>query len=204
MYDLRYRTAERAPSLTAKIWEWYYRCMVPALQSRSVEDIRERGVIVTGIKDLDEGLKNDWVLRDMTINQMVDLFKKGVSVRVIKDADVKDIYDTIQTHLTLWVEHIRTGLNVRDAPIDDLVFMDRFAGAVYPHAKYLFTPEALGSVLGEEMMRLNRVTLHNFFEAPKKPADGKVVVEPEDPKIPARESFENRFKQSITTFGRFE
>lgn len=203
MFVASYIQAERGPSTTSKIWEWFYRCLVPALHSRSPEDIRERGVLLSGIKSLDDGLKNDWVKRDLTIDQMVELFKRGVTIRVIADSDVKDIYDTIQTHLTLWVERIRTGLNIRNAPLEDLIYMDRFAAAVYPHAQHQFTQEALTSALGEEMMRVSRINIHNFFVDPMagktQPKPG--TVEPEEVRLPTRPSFEDQFKRSIMTFG---
>src|SRR5690242_10317864 len=84
--------SSRVPSMTEKIWGHLYKCTVPAFQSRSVEDIRERGVIVTGIRDLDQGLKDAREKRWLTIDKMVEFFKRGVTVGVCDFNDTKDIY----------------------------------------------------------------------------------------------------------------
>lgn len=191
-----------------KIWTWYYKCLVPDFQSRSAAHIAQNGVYVTGIKSLDKALKNDWVRRYLTIDKMVDFYQQGVTVRVIDVADTKDIYDTVQTHLTLWLDTIRTGLNISDAPISDLIVMDRFAATVYPFAKPLFTPEALESALAKHIDENQRVTLANFFNNPLLMNSDVTLANPipsseiKEPEI-ERESLADHFKSSLASLRRW-
>lgn len=186
----------RAPSMTKKIWEYYYKCRVHAFQSRSVEDIRQNGMIMTGIKDLDDGLKNDWILVYKTIDQMVELFRRGCEIRLVVEEDTKDIYDTIQTHLTQWTEALRTGMNLGAAPLQDLIDMDKFANSVYRYAKYHFTPEVLQSVLGERMHEIQRINNFNILNN-YRPGEGIIDKKKDKHELPERESLEERFKNSI-------
>lgn len=209
MYSDRFKPVS-APTMVDKIFGWYYRVLVPAFQSRSIADIRLKGVAVTGIKDLDDAMKNDWVKRDMTINDLVELYKAGCPFRIISDKEVKDIYDTVQTHLQLWLERLRTGMNMGDAPIEDLIVMDRFAASVYLHAKYLFTPEALESALGRQMGEVSRVTIQNFFgnlQLDGTNAGAVTVINAikpdQDIGIPDRESLGEQFKKSLQTMRRY-
>lgn len=198
-----------APSMAEKIWGWYYKCLVPAFRSRTPDDIRRNGVLVTGIKSLDDGLKDDWVPRLLTIDKMVEFYKQGVPFRIIDTKDTKDIYQVVQTHLTNWLETIRTGLNIGDAPMDDLIAMDRFATSLYPYAKYLITPEALESALANQIASSQRVNISNFFSNRGNTSEF-TRINPIDDKpgentsgIPERESLANRFRQSVESLRKF-
>jgi|ERR1700752_2707831 len=209
----RYRNkitgGNRVPSVTDKIFSWYYKCSVPSFHSRTVEDIRQNGVVVTGIRDLDEGLKNDWIRKWLTINSMIEFYKRGVPVKVIDVKDTKDIYQTIQTHLVQWLELIRVGINIGDAPMDDLIAMDRFAAVIYPYAKYLITPEALESALADHISATQRVNIMNFFSNAPKPTHGITRINPIDGhktnkvEIPERESFSEHFQKSALSLRRY-
>lgn len=209
-YQSKITGGNRIPSMTEKIWGYLYKCSVPAFQSRTVEDIRQNGVMVTGIADLDEGLKNDWIKKWITINQMVEYFKRGVPVRVINYNDTKDIYQTVQTHLLNWLDVLRTGLNIGDSPMEDLIAMDQFAATVYPHAKYLYTPEALESALANHITATQRVTIANFFSNYNRGRNPNVTIANpigsgtnETPTPPERESFAERFRQSVISLRKY-
>jgi hypothetical protein len=42
-------------------------------------------------------------------------------------------------------------LNIGNAPLEDLKLMDRFANAVYEHAKYQFTDDTISSIIARRM-----------------------------------------------------
>lgn len=199
----------QTPTMTEKIFSKLYLCSVPAFQSRTVEDIRLRGVTMTGIRDLDEAMKNDWLKRYATINDMIEFFKRGVPVRILVPAEVKDIYDTIQTHLTQWLEAMRTGLNINDPPLDDLMAMDRFAAKLYVHAAPMFTEEALKSALAESLMKVQRLHAGNFFSnVPKAPDPEMDPIEASKKETEAarkepRVSLEEGFKKSMAGIRRY-
>lgn len=195
-----------APTMTEKIWEHLFMCIVPSLQIRSVEDIRRNGIVSSGIREVDEGLRNAPEKRMMTINQMVEAFNRGVPIRICKFEDTATIYDIVQTHLTQWLEHIRTGLNAKDAPVDELMLMDRFANSIYQHARYIFTPEALQSALADALMNVQRLTPGEFFSNPKPIVEADDLLKRKDDETPNRDSLTERFKNSamnLSTYRRY-
>ncbi len=213
---LRFRINEqtkgtRAPDVVDKLFTNIYMCSVPAFQSRTIEDISQNGVYVTGIPSIDNETKNEDFRKYMTIPQMVDLYKRGVPIRVLRYKDTKDIYETVQTHLVQWLEVIRTGMNISNAPIEDLIHLDRFANSVYEHAQFLITPEALESALGNQISKHLRVNVNNFFENASKGTSsndkGVTRINPIDEtnqnKPPERESLADAFKSSVRSLRKY-
>ena len=195
--------------LVKKIWEWLYMCTVPVLQSRSIEDIRANGFIMSGDKQLDKELMNDRLRRYMTINHMVEFFEKGVTIGVVHYNDTKEIYETVQSYLAVWYDRLKHGVNIREAPISDLLTLDKFATAVYPHAKPFFTPEILQSDFARHFMDTQRVAVSNLFTNQAPGIDqGLTRYNEETKKIEKvenddRESFAEKFKQSAASLRRY-
>lgn len=148
---------------TSKLWGYYYQVRVPYLQSRTVDDVRRHGVNVSGVKAIDEDIHNQWITTMMTIASMADYFQDGVPIRVIKQSDVKEIYEHISNHIYAWKSRLERGINIGDAPIDHLITLDRFANTIYDQAKYQFTPEMASSLMAQHMSKLQRVNASNFF-----------------------------------------
>lgn len=146
---------------------WYifnqkFRCSVPHIDMRSSEHIKMFGMPSCGIKEIDRETASERIDTYLSINQMVEYFKRGALVGVRKVADTKIIYERITDHLNAWKLQLQNGLNNGDAPIDDLMLLDQFANAVYAHAKYQFTAEIIDSILLRQIggiMPLNRDSL---------------------------------------------
>lgn len=186
-----------------KVWEYFYRVRVPYLQSRTNEDIRRTGVNVTGIPSIDNDIKNQLVTCMLPIAYMIDYYRNGVHVLIPASTDIKDIYDTISDHLYAWKKMIEYGINIGDAPVDDLIEMDRFANSVYDYAKYQFTPDILNSLIANQMNAIQRVNASNFFANTNKfetNADGITMINGEN--IPERESLADMFKNRLVFRGR--
>ena len=126
---------------TDALWESSYLVRVPSLQARSREHVALYGVYITGIKNIDQALANDWMTTYMSIARMVELFDEGVAVRIVKESDVQRIYEAIEAHLRAWSAYLQKGVNVHDAPIEDLLAMDRFAQSLFPYAKPILKAE---------------------------------------------------------------
>lgn len=148
---------------TEKIWEWYFKASIPYLQSRMIDHIRLLGTPISGIKAVDKELANQWVTTMLTIDQMVELYKRGVPVRVPIVSDTKQIYDFISQHIYAWKQRLERGINIGDAPIEDLIALDEFANIVYEHAKYQFTRETADSLISRHLSSLQRFNASNFF-----------------------------------------
>lgn len=145
------------------LWGWLFKVRIHYFKSRSVEDIRRHGVASTGVQEVDDDIQNHYQTTMITIPQMVDYFRNNVPMFVPDKADTKIIYEMISKHIHLWTDHLRKGINIGDAPIEDLIDMDTFASAVYEHAKYAFSKERLDSLFIQGMSSGTSLNGSNFF-----------------------------------------
>lgn len=196
--------AEPQLDTTKNIWEWYFKVRVPYQQTRSVEEIRLFGTPVSGHKGYDNELPNQWMTTMMTIDQMVDLYQKGVPVKVCDIADTKLIYEYISDHIHAWKQRLERGINIGDAPINDLIDMDQFANIVYEHAKYQFTRETADSIMSRYMTNLQRFNGNSFLNPAviDKLDDGSSIpgiirINNEPNEIQDRESLSDFFKDRL-------
>jgi hypothetical protein len=187
------------------LWELKFLCRFPELQTRSIEHIKFFGTPTTNDSAIDKELAQQWITSYITIDEMVEHFKKGVPIKVVSYEDVKKIYDYISQHLHAWKSQLSNGLNVGDAPISDLVDLDRFANVVYDHAKFQFTREMADSILAKSMAGIVKYNRTNFFKPEIKVKTDENITrinaeeEPED-LYPKRESLSDLFKdRQITT-----
>lgn len=149
---------------TAKpLWKELFRVLIPQLFLRSAEDISNFGSYTTLDKGIDSSLTNQWVNVMIPIVKMVEIYQEGGSIRIVDEKDTKIIYELISEHLSLWESTLRTGINIGDAPVSDLLAMDTFAQALYPHAKQHFSQDLIGSILGREMIGMSALNPQNFF-----------------------------------------
>lgn len=118
-----------------KIFNSLFLCIVQCMPSMSDEELDEYGILYLNDPEYDDFIQNQWIHRYLTINQMVELHRRGVDVIVKNKADTKKIYEYIRDHLLAWEHFISNGLNVSAAPYDDLIELDKFASKVYPFAK---------------------------------------------------------------------
>lgn len=179
------------------IWEYLFRCRVPQLQTTSAEYIRHFGVPTTGIPEYDKNLANQLVDTAIPIVKMVEYFKKGIPVYIIKQSDVKTIYEYIEQHIHAWKNNIQRGIHIGNAPIDDLIVMDQFANKIYEHAKYNFTKEMADSMLLRQMssvMSVNKSNILKPIEDELKTVTVNAVEDDPNDGYKPRESFADLFK----------
>lgn len=197
------------------LWENYYKVRLPYLQSRSIEDIRRTGVVITGIPAIDNDIQNQWITTMMPIATMAEHYKEGTPIKVVSESDVKVIYEQISHHIHAWRQRLERGVNLGDAPIDDLILLDRFANTIYEHAKYQFTPEIANSIIAQHLNSVQLINAHNFFSSdimsnlnkgPNSNASvnriNTVEEEEEDP-YPDRESLGDFFKNRLINLRRY-
>jgi hypothetical protein len=149
---------------TKNIWEYLFMVRVPLLQSVSIEQLKKTGVRISGNKTDDINIKNEWLTSYMPISQMVDYHREGTLIRVVNQSDLPVMYDFISRHLSAWKEQLEYGINIGNAPIDDLVAMDAFATAVYEHAVHQFSRMEADSLIARHLMTLTSVNRQNFFK----------------------------------------
>lgn len=148
---------------TIKIFDYLYRVRINYMLSRSVEDLRQNGMTISGIASYDADIKNQMINMQLSIAQMVDYFAEGVPVYVTDPKDTREIYESISAHIYAWKSRLERGINIGDAPIEDLINMDKFANSVYAHAKFLICNDTGNSVFAQYMSKVQRLNQSNFF-----------------------------------------
>lgn len=186
---------------TRALWENYYLARVPYMQTTSVEYMRQVGTYVTGDKDVDRALANQWVTTMLSIAKMIEFYASGAQIKIVKQSDIKEIYKHISTHLEAWLHHLTHGVNIHNAPIDDLITMDRFANEIYDHAKYHFTPDLVNSMLVNQLASTSMFNASNFFtgvDLSKKSDEASDITRINSfDDIPERESLSDYLKEHL-------
>lgn len=185
---------------TVALWEYYYRVRVPYMQSRTIEDIREKGTVVSGIAAYDADISNQMVTMYLTVDNMVEYYRHMVPLRVIESKDTKKIYEDVSAHLEAWKYQLDNAINIGDAPIEDLILLDRFAQTVYGHAKFEFRSENANSVFAQYLDRISLLNSSNFFTAPESQVTTFNKI---DDNYETRDSLQDFFKTRGAAIRRF-
>lgn len=117
------------------IWTRLFNARVQYIDTLSDEYIKTVGVPSVGEEIYDRDMKYNLVNIMITIDGMVEHFKKGNTIRISNHSDTKVIYDIIVDYLNAWNNRLSNAINVNSAPVEDLRVLDTFAEKIYPHAK---------------------------------------------------------------------
>jgi hypothetical protein len=128
-----------------QIWEKLFDIRIQQKYIQSEEELRLFGLPTVGDSYLDAQMHNQLVDVMITINHMVEYYRKGITVRVSKHEDTKIIYEIIRDYLIAWNHKLLNGINIGVAPLDDLTLLDQFAASIYPHAKSHFKIEDINN-----------------------------------------------------------
>lgn len=195
---------------TVKLWDYLYKVRIPYLLSRDPDDIKRFGTRISGVKEVDESRHGDWFTTMLNVSTMIDYYKNFVPIKVVYEKDVKEIYDSISNHIHHWKLRLQNGINIGDAPIDDLITMDKFANVIYEHAKYQFTEDIAESFMIQSLNSVTKVNASNFFN-PKvmsdlqnnSSVDGVTRINHSDEDtLPERESLGDFFKTRLINLRR--
>ncbi len=182
---------------TYDIWERVWRCQFSRNKTTSEDYYRIYGKPSTGYKYYDKQCPDEVVDTMINIDTMVEYFKQGITVGIYKYEDCEEIYKCIERHLQGWRQQIEHGINIGDAPIEDLVAMDEFANAIYDKAKYLIKPEIAKSLMVQHMSSITSFNRNTLF--------GEVLNKKDDKptELPERDSMANVFKSNIAGYRRW-
>lgn len=169
-------------------------------KSKSFEYIKLFGTPTTGDPSVDNALRNQRIDSFLTINEMIELYKMGVTIGVKKYADCKVIYTYIEQHLLAWKNKLENGFNVKDAPFDDLIVMNEFATTVWKYTRHILSQEDITQLggLAYEMRKRNLVNVRDVIQKAGLPKPEKK----EEKQLPQREGYASFFKtKSVTRNG---
>jgi hypothetical protein len=171
------------------IWEYRFMARKPDILTRSEYQLKVFGTVHTGDRGIDQMMQNQWITCMLNIDEMVELRKKDIPIKIVYVQDTKTIYECVSYHLQTWLNKLSQGMNVGQAPIDDLIAMDRFANEVYEFAKYQFTKEIVDSVVVKNME-----SIMAFPAGASDMFNDNRTIEEKEKDIPRRESLSGSFK----------
>ena len=151
---------------TFYIWDILFLASVPESATINIEDYKLRGRPSTGDLELDRQNSNALTTTWMNIAKMVEYRTMGIPVRILSDDDVKTIYEYIQHHLLAWSAKVQRGLNNIEAPLDDLLAMERFAEEIFQHAKWQFHEGKANLDFSRMLSQLGIRTVGHLFSKP--------------------------------------
>lgn len=204
-------TPKQLKDTTVGIWDYLYYVRVPYLATMSVEYLREYGIPSSGDANIDREQANQLLSTYLSIAKLVDYHKEGVPIRVVNREDVKRIYDAISDHLNAWKEQLTQGINIGDAPIEDLLAMDRFANDIYGHVKYELINRETESNFVKAISKFGFFSKKNSLVKPpvnrSMPFSGNMndlrYPTSNEPVLPERDSMSEMLKKSLAKSGRF-
>lgn len=180
-------------------------CKYPLVQSMDVDEIKEYGIYSTGDKRLDKMVIPSMTTEGMiTIDRMVELYRQSCPIYICKREDTKTVYELIQKHLGAWLNHLERGINVQNAPIEDLILLDEFAETLFAYVRHEYAKTNYKNEIHERLLRLNPFSPMALLN--KKPVkeksnktvdqDGTVTIG-KKPSLPKRGSFADKFKENL-------
>lgn len=121
---------------------------------RTADEIKLFGTPTTGNEDYDRELAKNDTLVMLSIAQMEDIFNNGYPVKVANYKDTERIYKLISDHLHFMKNIFVGSENITADPtiMNDLIRLDKFAQAMFEHARYLLTGEVPTSQLAARLM----------------------------------------------------
>lgn len=122
------------------IFKKLFRICVPYLASLSDEEVDMFGTHHLNDAEYDTYQRNQDTYRYATINDMIELMRRGCPIKITNYKDSETIYECIIKHLEMWKnrdtgDFISLNLNRRPPPLEDLEDLDRLASMIFPYAK---------------------------------------------------------------------
>ena len=109
---------------------------VPSIALKSIRELKERGVYAIGEDDREHfRYAHAPVDTYLTINHCFEIWRAGHEVVVKKVEDTLEMFGILTLHLQTWVGYLDRGIQVSEAPFEELLAIDKFIDKIYPHAQ---------------------------------------------------------------------
>lgn len=146
------------------IWGRVFMCRIPRIAQYSTDYLERRGLPTSGIPSIDRALMSQLHPCYITINHMVELYHQHQMVSIIKQDDVKTIYEICQDYTFDWADQLKRAVYTHNVPFADLIKIDEFAEAVYQHAAHQYGDDFARTFVPENVMK-NAIDLNKMFDA---------------------------------------
>lgn len=146
------------------IWGRLFQCRVPRIATFSTFYLERYGLHTSGNEAVDRELARAPVFVYITINDMVEFYHTSQPISIVKQADVKMVYEICQDYTFNYAERIAKTVFTHDVPFADLIKIDEFAEAVYQYAGHEYGSDFARTFLPKNVMK-EAVDLNKMFEA---------------------------------------
>lgn len=179
------------------IWERLFGIKMRYKDTVDLNTVEIRGVPTTGDSQWDKALLNDWVYKYITIDQMVEYHRNGIAFVITDHKETKDIYEIIHAYLHAWKEHIQNGINIGNAPIDDLMALDALATSMYDHASEHIRAELTPSPLYNWMQKQGGLSRSFMSARRERLEEDKKNADDENREVKKHESLADIFSSAV-------
>lgn len=159
-----------------RIWHDTFLCEIRYIDTMSTDYLKIFGTFTTGDSLLDRQAHNEMVLRRFTIIRMIEFFHENVRVYIKNPEDSKTIYCLLQEHLQNWQKELHQSLRTDNAPFEELALMDKFADAVYEHAKWYLDSALIDTPFARTLRKDNRSVLDLLKKPDSTDENGESLV----------------------------
>jgi hypothetical protein len=132
----RARIAQQEQLLKSEL----YLVRVKQLDLYSEEHLRTRGVPSTGMKKLDDYIKEEWVSVYWSIWTMIEKFNDHITFVIADKKQSQTIFTQLFDYVVMWREHLENSINAGEIPMDLIATIDRMASVVFNHSSALEKP----------------------------------------------------------------
>ena len=155
-----------------------------------------REVPTTEDKEFDRQLARQPAKFWLNCAQMAELCHNGYPVSLVEYNDSLTVYTYVQNHLEQAMKALLGSMHVLEAPLDDLMILEEFAGRVFAHARFLMPKgqgPAPGLITGLDLSGLGETSI--FKVATAKTLKEAIAPVEEDDGYPKRISFASQITQ---------
>lgn len=198
------------------LFDRYYNVVFCYHESRSLMSNSDYSRRICDVPFIEQQQSRYSVQTQMTINMMLEQFRKRVTIRLPNYNDTVEIYEIIERHLVEARQTIMTSYNgLNRELLEDMVDLDRFASAVYDKAKSVFTAREREMISDNSFVGVEELNYFNIFN--HKPAkkvdfvhisdDGKQhiqytnLLEDKEVEVRERNKLDEFFIDSISRIG---
>ena len=174
------------------IFHRLFKCIVNQMDITSKDYLKRFGTQTSGDIQIDREMANQPIVTYKCIADMVDLFRDNAPIKVPSMSDCKLIYEYVDYHIQSWANVVQHSLNLGNAPLSDLIEMDKFATKLYPYVLDNKTIMENSSVFAQHLGG-NYVTFDNVLGSYKSPFQIEEEAKKEQELIPQRDSYADVF-----------
>ena len=145
-----------------RLFKKLFRVKAPRSLTMTEEEIKLYGQRVTGIKQLDKYLANEWITGRVNIPTMARIVSMGGGIQFCNKFDTKEIYLLISQHFVNWEHILDNEYNVTPPPKEDFDTLKYFLDALEVFAGFFDREDPNRNPLGEMSVLSGRSLRRKF------------------------------------------